>query len=169
MVLYRFCEQSNFHLSDIQLVSIVEDSVPAMAIALTSHHSTRWVISAMGGRGYLLHFVRIHIVPDTCQKPNMGLWVFFNCFCPYLGTYRYSGFCSYKYDCQMPAYLRSIINYLILLQGVLPCKGHQHLLCINYYLVCGPPPVHPEHEEPAHAQLAVILLSIYRDFFTFVL
>lgn len=71
MVLYRFCEQDNFHLSDIQLLSIVEDSVPAMAIALTSHHSTR-----------------IHIVPDSCQKPNKGLWIFFNCFCPYLGTYR---------------------------------------------------------------------------------
>ena len=42
MVLYRFCEQDNFHLSDIQLLSIVEDSVPAMAIALTSHHSTRY-------------------------------------------------------------------------------------------------------------------------------
>ena len=44
MVLYRFCEQDNFHLSDIQLLSIVEDSVPAMAIALTSHHSTRYYI-----------------------------------------------------------------------------------------------------------------------------
>ena len=41
MVLYRFCEQGSFHLSDIQLLSIVEDSTPAMAIALTSHHSTR--------------------------------------------------------------------------------------------------------------------------------
>ena len=40
--LIRFCEQSSFHLSDIQLLSIVEDSVPAMAIALTSHHSTRY-------------------------------------------------------------------------------------------------------------------------------
>ena len=43
LVLYRFYEQSSYHLSDIQLLSIVEDSVPAMAIALTSHHSTRWV------------------------------------------------------------------------------------------------------------------------------
>ena len=44
LVLYRFYEESNYHLSNIQLLSIVEDSVPALAIALTSHHSTRWVI-----------------------------------------------------------------------------------------------------------------------------
>merc|ERR1719483_1775135 len=73
LVLYRFYEQSSYHLSDIQLLSIVEDSVPAMAIALTSHHSTR-----------------INIVPasDRCNKPNNGLWVFCNILCPFLGTYR---------------------------------------------------------------------------------
>jgi len=70
LVLYRFYEQSSFHLSDIQLLSIVEDSVPAMAIALTSHHSTR-----------------IHIIPDNCRKPNYGLWLFSNIICPCFGTY----------------------------------------------------------------------------------
>ena len=67
----RFCDQNNFHLSDIQLLSIVEDSVPAMAIALTSHHSTR-----------------IHIVPDRRHKPNKGVWIFCNILCPFFGTYR---------------------------------------------------------------------------------
>ena len=45
LMFVRFCEQSNFHLSDIQLLSIMEDSVPSMAIALTSHHSTRYTLS----------------------------------------------------------------------------------------------------------------------------
>jgi len=70
MVLYRFCEQGSFHLSDIQLLSIVEDSTPAMAIALTSHHSTR-----------------IHIIPDNARKPNYGVWVLCNIICPFIGTY----------------------------------------------------------------------------------
>ena len=30
---------------NIQILSIVEDTVPAMSIALTSHHSTRWKLS----------------------------------------------------------------------------------------------------------------------------
>jgi len=71
MVLYRFAERCSFHLSDIQILSIVEDTVPAMSIALTSHHSTR-----------------IHIVGDSCQKQNSVLWVIANILCPYLGTYR---------------------------------------------------------------------------------
>jgi len=71
MVLYRFCDQNNFHLSDIQLLSIVEDSVPAMAIALTSHHSTR-----------------IQIVQDRRYKPNKGVWILCNILCPFFGTYR---------------------------------------------------------------------------------
>lgn len=71
MVLYRFAERCSFHLSDIQILSIVEDTVPAMSIALTSHHSTR-----------------IHIVGESCQKQNSVLWVLANILCPYLGTYR---------------------------------------------------------------------------------
>ena len=31
--MFRFCDQNNFHLADIQLLSIVEDSVPAMVSA----------------------------------------------------------------------------------------------------------------------------------------
>ena len=43
-----------------------------MAIALTSHHSTR-----------------IHIVPDRSNKPNKGVWIFCNLICPFFGTYRF--------------------------------------------------------------------------------
>jgi len=71
MVLYRFAERCSFHLSDIQILSIVEEAVPAMSIALTSHHSTR-----------------IHIVGENCQKPNKVLWAVANILCPYFGTYR---------------------------------------------------------------------------------
>jgi hypothetical protein len=42
----RFAEKRSFNMNDIQILSIVEQAVPTMSIALTSHHCTRWGAAA---------------------------------------------------------------------------------------------------------------------------
>ncbi|XP_023344527.1 uncharacterized protein LOC111713814 isoform X3 [Eurytemora carolleeae] len=71
MVLYRFAEKCSFNMNNIQILSIVEKQVPALSIALTSHHSTRLLI-----------------VNDPEQKQSRFSWIFTNILCPYFGTFR---------------------------------------------------------------------------------
>lgn len=71
MLLYRFAEKRSFNMNDIQILSIVEQAVPTMSIALTSHHCTRLLI-----------------VKDATQKQNNLFWFLTNIVCPYFGTYR---------------------------------------------------------------------------------
>jgi len=71
MVLYRFAEKGSFNMNDVQVLSIVEEQVPALSIALTSHHSTRLLIVNL---------------PE--QKQSHLAWVITNLLCPYLGIFR---------------------------------------------------------------------------------